>query len=172
MELGVRRLEDIRPYENNPRHNEFAVDAVAESIRQCGYVAPIVIDENNEILAGHTRYMALHALGMDNVDCIIISGLTDEQKRKFRILDNKTGEAAEWDFELLKEQLEDLELGNFRWFTDITNPNITEAVRENSTKVTEEDDGVIRCPKCGTVLYDPAEDEGVGDYDAEDEEWN
>lgn len=158
--LETRRLEELLPYENNPRHNEFAVDAVAESVRQCGYVAPIVIDEDNVILAGHTRLAALEKLGYVEVDCIVIDGLTDEQKRKFRILDNKVGEEAEWDFEKLEELLADLELGDFKWFSDLSNPNVTEAAKDSAKAASsKEDDGVIRCPKCKTVVYDPNKDE-------------
>ena len=97
MKLKTVRLEDVRPYENNPRRNDGAVDAVAESIRQCGYVAPIVVDEEMVILAGHTRYKALTRLGLTTAKVLIAEGLSEEQKRKYRILDNKTGEIAEWD---------------------------------------------------------------------------
>lgn len=103
------KLNDIIPYENNPRHNDNAVDAVIESIKQCSYIAPIIVDENNVILAGHTRYKALKQLGYEEIDVIIKSGLTDEQKRKYRLLDNKTNELATWDFELLENELIDLE---------------------------------------------------------------
>lgn len=97
MKLQCLGLWDIRPYENNPRNNDNAVEAVAESIRQCTYVQPIIVDERHVILAGHTRYKALQLLGYDSCECLIVEGLTEEQKRKFRYLDNKTGEAAEWD---------------------------------------------------------------------------
>lgn len=95
METKTLLLADIVPYENNPRKNDKAVDAVAESIRQCGYVAPIIIDEEHIILAGHTRYKALLKLGWKEADVVIRTGLTEEQKRKYRILDNKTSEFAE-----------------------------------------------------------------------------
>lgn len=111
MEMKTMQLSDIKPYPNNPRKNNAAVDAVAESIRQCGYVAPIIVDEGMVILAGHTRYKALKKLEIEKAEVIIKAGLTEEQKRKYRLLDNKTNELAEWDFDLLAEELEGLDFG-------------------------------------------------------------
>ena len=110
--LSTMRMEDIRPYPNNPRKNDGAVDAVAESIRQCGYVAPIIVDENGVILAGHTRYKALQKLGYKNADVLVKSGMTEEQKKKYRLLDNKTGELADWDYDLLEMELDGLDFGS------------------------------------------------------------
>lgn len=123
--LSTMRMEDIRPYPNNPRKNDGAVDAVAESIRQCGYVAPIIVDENGVILAGHTRYKALQKLGYKIADVLVKSGMTEEQKKKYRLLDNKTGEFAQWDFELLADELADLDFDGFdlEWGIDITGDN-------------------------------------------------
>ena len=113
MKLKTMPLAAIKPYERNPRRNDDAVDAVAESIRQCSYVAPIIIDENNVILAGHTRWKALQKLGRTSVQVCIADGLTEEQKRKYRILDNKTGEIAEWDDDLLRIELDGLDFEGF-----------------------------------------------------------
>ena len=111
MEIVTRNLKDIHPYEHNPRKNDNAVDAVAESIKQCGYIAPIIIDEDGVILAGHTRYKALQKLGRTECEVIVKEGLTEEQKRKYRLLDNKTAELASWDFDLLETELEGLDFG-------------------------------------------------------------
>lgn len=113
MELKKVKIADIIPYENNPRKNDEAVDAVAESIRQCGYCAPIVVDENMVILAGHTRLKALKKLGKDEAEVVIKDGLTEEQKKKYRLLDNKTNEFAEWDFDKLQFEAADLDFGDF-----------------------------------------------------------
>ena len=113
MEIREMPVGEIIPYENNPRKNEQAVAAVAESIKQCGYVAPIIVDENNVILAGHTRLKAVMSLGGAQIPVIVRHGLTDEQKRKYRILDNKTSEFAEWDFDLLETELDGLDFDGF-----------------------------------------------------------
>ena len=112
MEIVTRNLKDIHPYERNPRKNDNAVDAVAESIQQCGYIAPIIVDEDGVILAGHTRYKALKKLGRDEAQVLVKEGLSDEQKRKYRLLDNKTSELADWDYDLLVEELGGLDFGN------------------------------------------------------------
>jgi ParB-like chromosome segregation protein Spo0J len=75
MKLQKLKLAEIEPYKNNPRKNDDAVNAVAESIRQCSYITPIIVDEDHVIIAGHTRYKALIALGMDDVECLICDGL-------------------------------------------------------------------------------------------------
>lgn len=111
--LEVVEVGKIRPYERNPRKNDAAVDNVRESIRQCGYVAPIIVDEQYVILAGHTRFKAIKALGWGEVEVQVVEGLTDEQKRKFRILDNKAGEKSEWAEDLLKAELADLDFGGY-----------------------------------------------------------
>lgn len=116
MQTKMLYLREIIPHENNPRKNDGAVDAVAESIRQCGYIAPVIVDENNVVLAGHTRIKALQKLGYDKIPVIEAKGLTDEQKRKYRLLDNKTAELAEWDFALLEEELEGLDFGELDIF--------------------------------------------------------
>lgn len=111
MELNTKRIDEIIPYPHNPRVNDQAVDAVAESIRQCGYIAPIIVDEEGVILAGHTRYKALKKLRQKTAEVVVKVGLTEEQKRKYRLLDNKTNELADWNFDLLAEELEGLDFG-------------------------------------------------------------
>lgn len=113
MELVKKPLRDIVPYEKNPRKNDDAVAYVMESIKQCTYVAPIIVDEDGVILAGHTRYKALKKLGYKEADVLIKEGLTEEQKRKYRLLDNKTNEFAEWDDALLSEELAELDFEGF-----------------------------------------------------------
>ena len=107
-------IDSLVPYENNPRINDEAVPYVEESINQVGYITPIVIDENNIILAGHTRLKALMASGeVDEIEVLKVSGLSEEQKKKYRLLDNKTGEKAEWDFSKLEQELADLDFDGF-----------------------------------------------------------
>ena len=112
MELKKIELSKIKPYEKNARKNDAAVEYVIKSIQQCEYIAPIILDENNVILAGHTRYKALKKLGYKEAECVIKEGLTEDQKKKYRLLDNKTAEYAEWDFDLLENELADLDFGD------------------------------------------------------------
>lgn len=113
MRLKRLKTEQLKPYKNNPRLNDEAVPAVIESIKQCGYIAPIIVDENYEILAGHTRLKALQQMGIEEAECIVREGLTEEQKKKYRILDNKTNEIAEWDLEKLEIELQSLDFCGF-----------------------------------------------------------
>lgn len=101
-------VDDIRPYGRNPRKNDGAVDAVAESIKQYGFLVPLVLSVNREIVTGHTRYKAAKKLGLKTVPCVIADDLSDEQIKAFRLVDNKVGEISEWDMELLPLELNDL----------------------------------------------------------------
>lgn len=105
----LRFLETIFPYENNPRKNDKAVEAVAASIRKFGFQNPILIDEDGVILAGHTRWRAAKALGLKAAPCIVASGLSESQKIAYRIADNKTAELAMWDFSKLDDEIKSID---------------------------------------------------------------
>lgn len=113
MKLCEVNIADIKPYKNNPRNNKEAIKAVQESIKQCGYIAPIIVDEDRVILAGHTRYEALKNLGSKTCRVLVAEGMDEEQKKKYRLLDNKTGELADWDMEKLEAELQGLDFGKF-----------------------------------------------------------
>jgi ParB-like chromosome segregation protein Spo0J len=98
-------LSELIPYANNPRFNDDAVEDVLESINQCGALDPIEIDENNVILSGHTRLKAMLRRGDKAADVIRYTGLSEEQKTKYRLLTNKTGEKATWDFSKLADDM-------------------------------------------------------------------
>ena len=101
-------LGEVHPYKNNPRKNDGAVDAVAASIKQYGFLVPLVISADHEIITGHTRYKAAGRLGLKTVPCVVADELTDEQIKAFRLVDNKVGELAEWDVDLLPLELADI----------------------------------------------------------------
>ena len=101
-------INSIMNYKNNPRENDQAVEAVARSIEQFGFKVPLVIDKNNEVVCGHTRLKAAIKLGIQTVPCLIADNLTDEQVKAFRLADNKTAELAEWDFDALKLEMDEL----------------------------------------------------------------
>ena len=105
MRIINKPIDEVIPYDKNPRHNDEAVEAVATSIREYGFKVPIIIDKDNVIVAGHTRVKAAKRLGLTEVPCIIADDLTEEQVRAFRIADNKTTEIAEWDYDLLRVEL-------------------------------------------------------------------
>ena len=116
MTIVMKNIAVIKPYENNPRHNESAIDAVASSIKEFGWKQPLVIDKDNVIVVGHTRWLAAKKLGLNEVPCLIASDLTDEQIAAYRLADNKTNELATWDFEKLKTELEsisDIDMSQF-----------------------------------------------------------
>ena len=127
-------LAEIRPYDKNPRKNEKAVKYVKESIRQFGFKVPIVIDSNRVIVCGHTRLLAAKSLGMSEVPCIMADDLTDDQVKAFRLADNKVGEFAEWDLDLLGDELDaiadasDIDMGDFGF--DLSDEEETEIVED------------------------------------------
>ena len=108
MNIQNIALADVHPYARNPRKNDEAVKSVAASIREFGFLVPLVIDGNHEIVAGHTRYKAAKSLGMKTVPCVIADELTEDQIRAFRLADNKVGEMAAWDMDLLPIELADI----------------------------------------------------------------
>ncbi len=109
LKIYYRNVDEIRPYSKNPRKNEKAVEIVAKSIKEFGFQNPIILDGKQEIIAGHTRLKAAKQLKMKEVPVIYAEDLTEEQVKAFRIMDNKSAELAEWDFELLKGELYSLE---------------------------------------------------------------
>src|SRR5918995_7348977 len=105
MKIEQWKLSDVKPYENNPRINDDAVDAVAASIREFGFRQPIVVDAEGVIICGHTRFKAAQKLGLEKVPVHVAKDLTPEQIKAYRIADNQTASLAEWDQELLPLEL-------------------------------------------------------------------
>lgn len=110
MTIIEKALNEIKPYENNPRDNAPAVDAVAASIEEFGFKVPIVIDKDGVIVAGHTRYIAAQKLGLETVPCIMADDLSDEQVKAFRLADNKVSELAMWDNDKLMQELGEIDM--------------------------------------------------------------
>jgi DNA modification methylase len=124
MEIVMRKTDELIPYVNNARKNDHAVDAVASSIKNYGFKQPIVIDGHGEVVAGHTRLKAAKKLGLKEVPVIVADDLTPAQVKAYRIADNRVGELAEWDMELLQLELDDIE--GFTGFEDLQLPNEAE----------------------------------------------
>lgn len=113
MKIEQWALSRIKPYDKNPRINDGAVEAVANSIREFGFRQPIIVDTAGVIICGHTRYKAAQKLGLDEVPVHVATGLSTEQVKAYRIADNQTATLAEWDFELLPLELMSLENSGF-----------------------------------------------------------
>src|SRR5713226_239968 len=113
MKVEMRNVSDIKPYDNNPRRNDHAVEAVARSIAEFGFRQPIVIDEGGVIVVGNTRYKAALRLGMKQIPVHVAKGLTPAQVKAYRLADNKTAELADWDHERLVQELADLQKVQF-----------------------------------------------------------
>lgn len=142
MEIVYKNLSELKPYENNPRINEGGVKYVVNSIKSYGFKIPMVIDKNNVIVCGHTRYKAAQELGMDKVPCIVADDLTDDQIKAFRIADNKVADFSLWDNKLLLQELDFLPDDLFTGF-DISE-TFNELLDEKDNSVIEENtDGVV-----------------------------
>lgn len=151
-------INDLIPYENNPRINDNAVDAVAASIREFGFKVPIIVDRNNVIVAGHTRLEAAKRLGLDTVPVIIADDLTDEQIKAFRLADNKTSELSKWDFTKLEEELKaltfDMEQFGFAAMRTEMDKIKTYTNEEVEQELFDEEHYAHTCPRCKFMWND------------------
>ena len=143
MQIEEIDINLIQPYENNPRNNANSIDKVAKSIKEFGFKVPIIIDKNNIIVAGHTRYSAAKKNGMDKLPCIKADDLTDEQIKAFRLVDNKVIEFSEWDLDLLNMELDDLK----DFDIDMTEFGFELDFDVSSNEQIEDDDFEIELPK-------------------------
>lgn len=157
MNITVKNIEELIPYDKNPRKNDNAVQFVAKSIKEFGFKVPIVIDKNNVIVAGHTRYKAAQELGINEVPCIVADDLTDEQVKAFRLADNKVSEMSVWDFPLLDAELDeifDIDMGEFGFvpFDDINLDVDDDDFLQDTEGTKEKKAKEITCPHCGEVF--------------------
>src|SRR5699024_3221297 len=143
MEIKNISLSELKEYENNPRLiNDEAVDRVAASIKEFGFKVPIIVDENNVIVAGHTRKLAAQSIGMDEIPVIIADDLTEEQIKAFRLADNKVAEFSEWDFDLLSDEINglDIDMDDFGFDEIEEKDNVEE---EEDTSSVDLDENVV-----------------------------
>lgn len=149
MQIIERKISELKPYANNPRLNDGAVDAVAASIKNFGFKVPLVVTADGEIIAGHTRLKAAQKLKMKTVPVIIADDLTPEQVKAFRLADNKVGELAGWDFEKLDLELAEIDLDMSQFgFGDNEEFEPKEAP-EDFKEFDEDIPTKYKCPKCG-----------------------
>lgn len=137
LKIVYKKLNDLTPYENNPRLNDGAVDAVAKSIEEFGFKVPIVVDKDGVIVAGHTRLKAAKQLAIDEVPCIIADDLSDEELKAFRLADNKVSELAEWDLDKLEKEMESMTTDMTK-FGFIQIENIDEAIDDINELMNDE----------------------------------
>ena len=156
MQIITKKIDELKPYLNNPRFNDDAVEYVANSIKEFGFKVPIIIDKNNEIVAGHTRYKASIELGLEEVPCIIADDLNEEQIKAFRLADNKVSEKATWDFELLEEELADLDIDMSDFGFEDLDINLdiddSEFIQDTEITKTKDEPKEIICPNCGEKI--------------------
>lgn len=157
MQIFEKELSEIKPYENNPRNNDNAVSAVVASICEFGFKVPIVIDSDDVIVCGHTRYKAAQEIGLKTVPCVIADDLTPEQVKAFRLVDNKTGELATWDFEKLELETAELEAFEMERFgfgeagvSELSPELLDELFADAPEK--EKQSKTAKCPHCGEVF--------------------
>ena len=159
MKLQIKyiEIEKVKPYKNNPRRNDKAIEIVKKSIKEFGFKNPIILDKNMEIIAGHTRLLAARELKFKEVPYILANDLTKSQVKAFRIMDNKSAEMADWDLDLLREEFYDLEGSATFNLTGFSGEEITELWdREKDMASGLEPEQVnrlgkhtIQCPDCG-----------------------
>lgn len=150
MQIIYKKINEVIPYENNPRKNESAVDYVANSIKEFGFKVPIIIDKNNVVVTGHTRLKAAEKLGLKEVPVILADDLTEEQIKAFRLADNKVSEFAGWDFDLLNMELEDLDMNMADFgFNNISEVNVDDFFEIKPETEKEKKPEMITCPYCG-----------------------
>lgn len=140
LKIEKMKIADIKEYTNNPRNNKKAIQPVIKSIEKFGYVNPIIVDEDNIILAGHTRIKALQDIGFLEVEIIRLTGLTEEQKKSYRIADNRTQDFAKWDGNLLEAEMREITADDWTDF----------GFREKDLGKLKPNE--CTCPKCGRTF--------------------
>ena len=148
MEIRNISTKDLVPYDRNTKkHDKTQINNVAESIKQYGFVQPIVIDKDNVVVIGHCRLLAAKQLNMKEIPCVCVEDLTEEQVKALRIVDNKSNE-SEWDFDFLADELAELDLSNFDFSFGIPDDDELPDFEEEPPKNNSKND-VCQCPKCG-----------------------
>ena len=155
LEIVYKSVADLVPYVNNPRRNDETVPKLIKSIKEFGFLVPIVFNSknNNEVVCGHTRLLAAKEMGLKSVPCIDASYLDEQQIKAFRLADNKIQESSEWDYELLSEELNDivdLNMEDFG-FTVLDADYNTNEELEDYEPPQETDANLCKCPACGHI---------------------
>lgn len=154
MDVITKRIDELIPYVNNPRKNDKAVNAVANSIKQFGFKVPIIIDNNGVIVCGHTRLKAANMLHLSTVPCVVADDLTDDQIKAFRLAENKVSEFSDWDFSKLEQEIAELsdmniDLSDFGFQNKLNEDQSDNALDLDDTTPLQKKQNYCCCPKCG-----------------------
>lgn len=160
-----KRIKDLHPYKNNAKkHSKEQVEQIANSIKEFGFTQPVLIDENNNVIAGHGRILGAKKAGLKNVPTVCLNDLTEEQIKAYRLVDNKLNE-SDWNLKLLDEELEnifDIDMSLFGFDVDMTDEEIDEALKEISFKTKEKHEVIIKCKSKEETLKVQKEIERLG----------
>lgn len=160
QKIKIVKVKNLKPYERNAKiHTAYQIDLIAKSINEFGFVNPILIDEKNNVIAGHGRIEAAKQLNMEELPAVVIEGLTDIQRRAYILADNKLSELAEWDNKLVAEELKELHELDFNTdvtgfsFEDIDFSFLSEDKTEGKKKQQEKkEDEPCECPRCKCIF--------------------
>ena len=160
-----KRIKDLHPYKNNAKkHPKEQVEQIANSIKEFGFTQPVLIDENNNVIAGHGRILGAKKAGLKSVPTVCLNDLSEEQVKAYRLVDNKLNE-SEWNFELLDEELNnifDIDMSLFGFDADMTDEEIDEALKEVNFKTKEKHEVIIKCKNKEETLKVQKEIERLG----------
>lgn len=160
-----KRIKDLHPYKNNAKkHSKEQVEQIAKSIKEFGFTQPVLIDENNNVIAGHGRILGAKKAGLKNVPTVCLNNLSEEQVKAYRLVDNKLNE-SDWNLKLLDEELEnifDIDMSLFGFDVDMTDEEIDEALKEVSFKTKEKHEVIIKCKNKEETLKVQKEIERLG----------
>lgn len=150
------KTKELKLNPRNPRKNNDAVETVLKSIERYGFKNPLIVDENKIVWCGNTRLKAAKQLKLEECPCIIVRDLTPQQMEEYAILDNKTNEIAEWDFDLLKDILPELNLDDFNLEWQLPEDDIDWADIDNLDEKTydEPKHKMLECPSCHHIDRD------------------
>ena len=153
-QIVYKKIDELKLNPKNPRKNDGAVDSVLKSIEKYGFKNPLIVDEKGIVWCGNTRLKAAKKLGLKEAPCIIVTDLTEKQMREYALLDNKTNEIADWDFDMLQEELEELDFSDFDFDWGIDKIEIEQ--EEYTSEINEVEKKLCRCPVCGHINEEKA----------------
>lgn len=160
-----KRIKDLHPYKNNAKkHSKEQVEQIAKSIKEFGFTQPVLIDENNNVIAGHGRILGAKKAGLKNVPTVCLNDLSEEQVKAYRLVDNKLNE-SDWNLKLLDEELEnifDIDMSLFGFDVDMTDEELDKAMKEVSFKTREKHEVIIKCKNKEETLKVQKEIEHLG----------